>query len=333
MIKFVIKLVVFVVIIAIVLSALIGLISKIFESFEDESGDGDVTDAKTLKNSDIFSFLVVGKDKVSSLADVIMLVSFDKSNERVCVLQVPRDTYAEYGNGNYYKINGALRTLGADGMCDFFENAMGIRLDGYISLDLEGFRNAVDAVGGVEITVEKDLKYSDPTQGLYINLSRGRQVLDGKKAEMLVRYRSGYARGDLDRLDVQKKFLAAMFIDMKSKVNILNIYDVADGVIPYLQTDMSIPELVSLAVSGIAVNDEDICFVTLPGEDAVSSISGASFYVMSAKDSAELIEEYFFVTDKGFDKNGLFLHEGIKKFKDIYNSNKEKEVFFINDLK
>ena len=331
MIKFIIKLILVIVVFSLVFSAALGLFTDVFDS-DKKTIDGSV-DANTIKENDIFSVLVVGKDKVSSLADVIMLVSFDKSNNKVCVLQVPRDTYAEYGNSSYYKINGALRTLGADGMCDFFEDSFGIRLDGYVSLDLEGFRNAIDAVGGVEIDVERDLKYNDPSQGLYINLKKGRQTLSGKQAEMLVRYRSGYARGDLDRLDTQKRFLAALFLGMKEKINLFNGYSVANGVLPYLQTNIAVPKLVSLAISGLSVDSENISFVTLPGEDAISSVSGGSFYVMSAKSTSKILNEYFFVTDKGFDRSGKFLHTGIAKFKEIYNSEKEKNVFLINDLK
>ena len=321
-------------VLAVVVILLVIFASVVFSKFFSDGADlRAVSDADVLKERDVFSVLVVGKDKASSLADVIMLVSFDRSNDRVCVLQVPRDTYAEYGNSAYYKINGALKTLGADGMCVFFEESFGIHLDGYVSLDLEGFRNAVDAVGGVDITVEKDMKYSDPAQGLYINLKKGRQKLDGKQAEMLVRYRSGYARGDLDRLDTQKRFLAALLLGMKEKINLFNAYGVANGVIPHLETDVNIPELVSIAISGMSVKNENIRFVTLPGEDAISSVSGGSYYVLSARSTEALLDEYFFVTDKGFDKKGCFLHTSIKSFKDIYNSEKEGNSFFINDLK
>ena len=301
--------------------------------FSGDDQNGDSLDVSARAEDDIFSVLVAGKDRVSSLADVIMLVSFNKTDDTICVLQIPRDTYADYGNDNYYKINGALRTLGAQGMCDFFESSFGIHLNGYICLDLEGFRNAVDAVGGVEVTIEKDLKYSDPSQGLYINLSKGRQVLDGKKAEMLVRYRSGYARGDLDRLDTQKRFLLEMFLGLKKEVNLLNAYDLANTVLPYIESNIDASELISVALFGISVEDEDICFATLPGEAAVSDISGGSFFVMSKSSSKELIDRYFPTVGTNFDKDGAFLHTGIKKFKEIYDSEAENDPFFIKDLK
>ena len=276
--------------------------------------------------------LIIGRDKVSSLADVIMLASFDKSAKKVCILQIPRDTYAEYGS-SYVKINGALNALGEEGMCNFFEETMGIEIDGYISLELEGFRALVDSIGGVEINVERDLKYSDPYQNLYINLPKGRQTLDGEQAEMLVRYRSGYARGDLDRLDVQKKFLAAFFLQLKQKITPLNIYSVASSVLPYLKTNISASKLVSLGLKTVAVDSEDISIATLPGEDAISSISGGSFYVVSSKSASELLELYFGAEENQFDINGCFLHPTLDNFQEIYQKRVENRVFLADELK
>lgn len=333
MIKSIIKLIAPFLLIALFSMAVIIAFFFAFGWNEERGLKGASLEAAAQKDDNVFSLLVIGKDKASALADVIMLVSFDKESEKACVLQIPRDTYAEYGNDNYYKINGAVKTLGADGACDFFEEALGIELDGYISLDLEGFRNAVDAVGGVEMTVERDLKYSDPSQGLYINLKRGRQTLDGREAEMLVRYRSGYIRGDLDRLDTQKSFLMAMVLGLKEKINFFNAYSVANAIIPHIETDIDIPSLVEVAVSGLSVSEENICFATLPGEDTVSETSGASFYVMSAEPARELIGEYFSVVQGAFDGKGAFLNSNSEQFKKIYESKKEKSVFFINDLK
>ena len=276
--------------------------------------------------------LIIGRDNASALADVIMLVSFDKATKKSCILQIPRDTYADYG-GNHFKINGALKALGEEGMCRFLEESMGIEIDGYISLELEGFRALVDAIGGVELDVEKHLRYSDPEQGLYIDLPAGRQTLDGKQAEMLVRYRSGYARGDLDRLDIQKRFLAAFFLRLKDKVTPLSVYSIANKILPYLKTDMAVGDLISLGLSATAVQSKDISIATAPGEDAISSISGASFYILSAPSTAELLEKYFCADADGFDKNLCFLHPSLDSFERIYRKKIENNVFSAEELK
>lgn len=279
-----------------------------------------------------YCVLIVGKDEVSQLADVIMLASFDKKSKEICVLQIPRDTYAEYGS-SYFKINGALKALGEEGTCDFFENSMGISIDGYISLELEGFRALVDSIGGVEMEVERALKYSDPEQGLYIDLPAGKQTLSGEQAEMLVRYRSGYARGDLDRLDTQKRFLAALFLSLKEKITPFNVYSIATAAIPYLKTDISASSLVSIGLKVISASNEKVKFATLPGEDAVSEISGASFYVVSAPSVSKLLEDNFSAKAGGFDSEGAFLHPTLESFRKIYRKKLENEIFSLEELK
>lgn len=307
--------------------------SKSNEINENESEGEALPSVSTQKDGERpICLLIIGRDKVSSLADVIMLVSFDKASKKSCVLQLPRDTYADYGQ-DHFKINGALKALGEAGMCDFLEESMGIEIDGYISLELAGFRALVDAIGGVELDVDKHLKYSDPTQGLYIDLPAGRQTLNGKQAEMLVRYRSGYARGDLDRLDIQKRFLAAFFLRLKDKVTPLNIYSLANKILPHLKTNIPVGELISLGLSATAVKSKDIRIATAPGEDAVSSISGASFYILSAPSMAELLEKYFCADADSFDKNMRFLHPSLDSFAQIYRKKIENKVFSADELK
>ena len=185
----------------------------------------------------------------------------------------------------------------------------------------------------MEINVERRLKYSDPTQGLYIDLPAGKQILNGKQAEMLVRYRSGYAHGDLDRLDIQKRFLAAFFLRLKEKITPFSIYSIASSALPYLKTNISAGELVSLGLDVVLMQSGDISIATLPGEDAISEISGGSFYVLSAPSTAELLEIYFGAEDGGFDKKRCFLHPSLQRFDKIYHKRVENRVFSANELK
>ena len=278
-----------------------------------------------------YNLLVLGKDQASGLTDVMMLVSFDKVNNKAFVLQLLRDTYVNYGS-SYCKLNGAMRALGEDGLCSFLESSMGIDVDGYISLELEGFRALVDSIGGVEMDITEPLKYSDPSQSLYIDLPAGRQILNGQQAEMLVRYRSGYARGDLDRLDVQKRFLAALFVTLKSKITPLSVYSVASAALPYLKTNISASELVFLGLRVAGMPKENVSLATLSGEDAVSSISGGSFFVVSKPSAEELLREHFALNGE-FDSEGRFLHPSLDKFKMIYSKKYENRVFSLEELK
>ena len=77
----------------------------------------------------------------------------------------------------------------------------------------------------VEFDVHERLYYSDPAQGLYIDLYPGPQVLDGEKAEMLVRFREGYAQKDLKRIEVQQEFLKAFISQVCSSDKIMSNLD------------------------------------------------------------------------------------------------------------
>ena len=266
---------------------------------------------------DPYCLLVTGRDRVSALTDVIMLACFDPAAERICVLQIPRDTYALYGDGRYRKINGAQKELGEDGLRVLLENALGIEIDGYLSLDLDAFGKSVDALGGVEIELDAPLRYSDPSQDLHIDLDSGRQTLDGKQAEMLVRYRSGYLRGDLDRLDVQKKFLAALFDTLRSKVSVANAYELASALLGEVSTDVNLALCTALALEALKLDKSRLLFCTLPGEDIVSRKSGASFYVMAKSPTQRLLAEYFYAEGE-LDEEKIFLNSSDRDFLEIY---------------
>jgi LCP family protein required for cell wall assembly len=266
---------------------------------------------------DPYCLLVTGRDRVSALTDVIMLACFDPAAERICVLQIPRDTYALYGDGRYRKINGAQKELGEDEFRVLLENALGIEIDGYLSLDLDAFSKSVDALGGVEIELDAPLRYSDPSQDLHIDLDSGRQTLDGKQAEMLVRYRSGYLRGDLDRLDVQKKFLAALFDTLRAKVSVANAYELASALLGEVSTDVNLALCTALGLEVLKLDKSRLLFCTLPGEDIVSRKSGASFYVMAKSPTQRLLAEYF-CAEGELDEEKIFLNSSDRDFLEIY---------------
>lgn len=155
------------------------------------------------------SMLVLGTDASEERYDVIMLCTLD---EGLSITQLPRDTYingAKLGNMDIRQISAAVSEL------------TGVYTDKYVELDLDGFRNIIDAAGGIDFSVPVDMEYDDPYQGLSISLKAGEQKLDGERAEMLMRYRKGnvdettgayygYDRGDLDRLGVQRDLYNAL---------------------------------------------------------------------------------------------------------------------------
>ena len=256
----------------------------------------------------IYNILILGEDEASGLDDVLLIVSCDTKSKTVNALQIPRDTYAEYTEAAYRKLNGAKDSLGSGrAVADFLFESLGVEIDRYITVGLEDIGNIVDILGGVEIDVPFDMSYSDPYQGLSIDIKKGKPKLDGEMAKEFVRYRSGYKRGDLDRLDAQKLFLAALVKKISKQSNIFSVLEIAGTVLPKTETDITYEYCFNIIKELGIPAMEKICFVTLPGEDIQGS-SGAWYYVMNRRAAYKVIKERFNpgITENEFDVNRRF---------------------------
>lgn len=276
------------------------------------------------------NFLLLGKDNTSSLCDVIMLITYDTDKSSVGVVQIPRDTYARYTAGSYKKLNGALNALGSEGaFCDFLSQSFGVRIDHYVSLDLDAVGDIVDIIGGVEVDVPCDMRYADAEQGLYIDIKAGKTLLDGEMAKKFVRYRSSYTEGDIGRIDAQKIFLAALYNKLSTDTSVIEVATVVARVADKIDTSLSLQDMISLAKMAFSVPSEGISFVTLAGEGAIAQKSGASYYVLSRPSCIEIFREIFSadVTEQNFDKEHLFLNEDYAEFERIYFSSAKYTVY------
>lgn len=276
------------------------------------------------------NFLIMGKDEASGLYDVIMLVSYNATRSEIGVVQIPRDTYAEFTESSYKKLNGAVSALGGEReFCEFLSNALSVNIDHYISLDLYSVGEIVDVLGGVEVEVPFDMNYEDATQGLSIHLKKGKNILDGEAARKFVRYRSGYLEGDLGRMDAQKLFLAALVKKLKSDVSVFEIGAILAAVSDNIKMNVPMANVIPLAKQIMNIPAENVKFVTLAGEGAVAKASGASYYVISRPSAIKILNEILGakVTEENFDKDRVFLNERYDSFCDIYNSEAEYKIF------
>ena len=264
--------------------------------------------------------LLLGEDRAAGLCDVIMLASLDTQGKQINIVQIPRDTYAEYSPEYRGKLNAAAKRISPDGLCSFLEQSFCIDIDGYIKFDLDVVVKLVDGIGGVEIDVPEDMKYSDEAQGLEIDIKAGRQTLDGRQAEGFLRYRAGYVRGDLDRMDAQKSFIVAMLKKAKSELSPLRAVGLLSSVASQIDTDMQMSGLCEVAMNMVGVDTDALSLATLPGEDIRDTRSGAWYYVMSCQGACELISEFFDknISPEDFDRSGAFLREDHTDFASIY---------------
>ena len=149
------------------------------------------------------TILVAGTDEGGYRTDSMLLLNIDRTEKAIHLVSIPRDTliYCEY---SVPKINSAYGWAGGGeaGMQELLlrvSEIIGFEPAGYAVVDLSVFEQLVDLMGGVTFDVPVDMHYSDPTQGLNIDLQAGTQRLNGEQAMQVARFRSGYATADLGR--------------------------------------------------------------------------------------------------------------------------------------
>lgn len=263
-------------------------------SIWDEYGDNMFDSGQGRK--DVVNFLVLGLDNDETRADVILLLNFDTGSKNLNILSIARDTRVRV-KGEYCKIN-AVYSKGIRLMKNKITEITGLDIDYYAVMNLKGFRETIDLLGGVEFDVPFRMKYDDPTQDLHINLLKGRQILDGDKAEQLIRYRKGnrkgqgYSEGDIGRIEIQQEFLKEL---IRQKVNLKYIGKIDEmfGILKkYLKTDMGIDEVVKYAGSIAGLQKDNTGFFTLPGDSVRKD--NKWYYVYNKKKTQKMIEENFY---------------------------------------
>ena len=288
----------------------------------------------TNNNSDInekINLLVLGKDDSSSLCDVIILVNVNTADKKLTALQIPRDTYINLGEDSYKKINGASKSLGGDiELCEKISESMGIDIDGYVSFDGDFVREIVDVLGGVELYVPIDMDYEDPYQNLSIHLKKGKQTLNGDQAISFVRYRKGYLRADIGRIDAQKIFLSALVKKLIEKTDAKDILPLSKVAMRYIKTNLPISRLISLGRAMQKTPIENICFATMPGEEVQSKKSGAWFYILSHLGCEELLQSIG--ADSLFDSEHIYSDKCRDEFEEIYNREIKARIYNAGEI-
>jgi len=249
------------------------------------------------------NILALGLDDERLRSDTMMLISVDPEKHKVGVLQIPRDTRAVLaGRGTLEKINGAyaygvgdkqfpanLRALKT------VETLLEVPIHYTAVVDLDGFRKAIDSIGGVVVDIPQKMDYDDPEQGLSIHFEPGRQNLNGKQALEFVRWRknndgTGYPDGDLGRIRTQQQFMAAVMDQLLKPANI----NLLTGLAKYVSTTMESSRILSLATQMVTLRRDAVEFATLPGTDAYmldpQENRRLSYYVMDPQATRKLVD-------------------------------------------
>ena len=222
-----------------------------------------------IKAKDKSTILIMGVDKREDdvgRSDTMMIATIDPRLDQATLLSIPRDTRVKIRGRGYDKINAAFAYGGVKLSESTVENFLGIDIDHYVLINTQSFVKIIDAIGGVDIDVEKRMYYEDPWDddgGLVIDLYPGEQHMDGKTAVTYVRYRD--SEGDIGRVKRQQAFMAACMDRVTSPEIVTRIPKIVREVIDAVETDMSLRQLLELAGSLKAAQQNGLETDMVPG--------------------------------------------------------------------
>lgn len=215
-----------------------------------------------------------------SRADTIILFHLPKSMDRGYAVSFPRDSYVNIPpqkgkwDGGKNKINAAVAYGGPQLLVKTIQNLSGLTIDHVVIVDFKALHTVTDAVGGVDVYVEKTVidgrtKYKFPA---------GWNHLDGKLAEVYLRQRYGLAEGDFDRVKRQQQYLHALLkkaTDTGVLTNPAKLDALLTAGTASIQVDSGLP-VKDLAFQLRAIRPSAVKFVTLPFAGYVRSEFGVA---------------------------------------------------------
>lgn len=305
-------------------------------------------------NYNPINILVLIKEASGLNTDTIIIANYEPNTKQISLLTIPRDT--KPSNNANYKVNSSyynglkkyerskklspteVKHKAAEYATQSISDLTNIPVDYYIYLEIDTIKEIIDKLGGVYFDIPADLKYTDPTQDLHINLKKGYQLLDGDKTEQFLRFRKSnyysstaaskewkkyYNGSDLKRTEMQIKFLNEL---IQQKVNFLQL----STLIPIINytfenviTNTSLPDTLSLVSAFTKASRPSMNTFKLYGVDRRIDDIAYLIYINKIEDtktlkrfdSQEIIDKYFTTKATSFipDKNKKYDFNSILK--------------------
>jgi len=302
-----------------------------------ESGAGPLTQifdglGSTTKNEPMNFLLLVG-DKSSGNTDVMLVANYNPATSQISIVTIPRDTKVKIEHSPVPKINSAYAAggqehKGATYASQVVSDLTGININYYVHLNISCIKGITEMLGGVYFDVPADLRYSDPTQDLNINLKKGYQLLDGDKVEQLLRFRKPsermyskkelaelakfYDGSDIKRTEIQDKFIKE-FIRQKLTIQYLPKFNsVINYAFQNIITNMTLTDALKLTSGVINISADNFNSFRLDGIDKI--INGGWYYVYTGKfisiDTKESLPAEEVVSKYFYSANGIVVPTG-----------------------
>ncbi|PLS01503.1 polyisoprenyl-teichoic acid--peptidoglycan teichoic acid transferase TagU [Neobacillus cucumis] len=197
-----------------------------------------------LTDKDPFSVLMLGVDERKGdrgRSDTMIVLTVNPNNNSVKMLSIPRDTRTEIiGKGTVDKINHAYAFGGVEMSMNTVENFLNIPIDYYMKVNMQGFKDIVDAVGGVTVNNTLDFSYGG------IHFAKGNINLNGNDALKFVRMRKEDPRGDFGRQTRQRQVIQAVLNEGASVSSLANYSDIFAAIGKNVKTNLTFDQMVDI---------------------------------------------------------------------------------------
>ena len=262
------------------------------------SDNEDAAPTVVSQQSNALNIMIMGVDRRADdvgRSDTLMVLTYNPADKKASLLSLPRDTRVHIEKNDYDKINHAYAYGGHELTQKTVEAFLNVPMDYYVMIDVHAFEKIIDAVGGVDIDVEKRMYYEDPWDddgGLVIDLYPGKQHMDGKTAIQYVRYRDG--EGDIGRINRQQKFMKALMSQVISPSVLPKLPEIIKNVSSAVQTNMPLDMMITLITDLPTIQQNGLNSAMIPGKPAY--IEDISYWIPDIAKSRELIAQNMNIT-------------------------------------
>jgi LCP family protein required for cell wall assembly len=256
------------------------------------------------------SVLILGVDDSEGrgLADTIIVAVVRPGTGEIAALSVPRDSRVTIPGVGIRRINEAHSFGGLPLTIETVELLLGTPFDYHAEVNVQALIQLVDAMGGIDLDVEKRMYYRDNAQDLLIDLYPGYQHMTGEQAVGYVRFRYD-ARGDLGRIERQRRFLRAVAAQLLAPQNVSHIRELAESFSQTVETDLAVHDMLALKKIVEQVGPEAIHTAVLPGHPRL--VEGQSMLELDAVEVQRVVDRVLLgqgvavAVLNGTDVNGL----------------------------
>lgn len=240
----------------------------------------------TLSKQEPFSVLLLGVDERegdSGRSDTMIALTINPEKQNVKMLSIPRDTRTNIiGHNTEDKINHAFAFGGVKMSMDTVEDFLNIPIDYYIKINMEGFKDMVDSVGGVTVQNELDFTYDG------VHFPKGNIMLNGDDALKFSRMRYEDPNGDFGRQTRQRQIIQGIIQNGASISSLTNYGDIFSALSKNIQTNLTIDDMVDIQKNYRTVSKE-INQLSISGEG--TKINGVYYYLVTNEEKQRLQAE------------------------------------------